>query len=409
MVKLKKIKFILLVFISFFLFNTDAFAKESIKVYFFNGDGCPHCKEENKFLEKMKDKYPKIKVEKYEVWNNKDNQILMEKVKNKMDISENGVPLTIIGSTYVIGYTESFNDEIERIINFYLENNNKYSDVVGSIKNNTFKDKKVIDEFEKYEKKTDKETTIDAPILGKVNLKNFSISSAAVLIGLIDGFNPCAMWVLLFLISMLLGMKNRRRMWIIGITFLLASAGIYMAIMLSWINIVVNISASIIFRNIIAVIALIGAIININSFRKELKKDSGCQVVDSKKRKKIFSKIKKFTTEKSLFLALSGVILLAISVNVVELACSAGLPLVFTEILTINKITGISSFYYTLIYIFFFLLDDLIIFIVAMLTSKIAAISTKYNKYSHLIGGILMLLIGVLLIVKPEWLMFNFA
>ena len=357
----------------------------------------------------MKDKYPKIKVEKYEVWNNKDNQILMEKVKNKMDISENGVPLTIIGSTYVIGYTESFNDEIERIINFYLENNNKYSDVVGSIKNNTFKDKKVIDEFEKYEKKTDKETTIDAPILGKVNLKNFSISSAAVLIGLIDGFNPCAMWVLLFLISMLLGMKNRRRMWIIGITFLLASAGIYMAIMLSWINIVVNISASIIFRNIIAVIALIGAIININSFRKELKKDSGCQVVDSKKRKKIFSKIKKFTTEKSLFLALSGVILLAISVNVVELACSAGLPLVFTEILTINKITGISSFYYTLIYIFFFLLDDLIIFIVAMLTSKIAAISTKYNKYSHLIGGILMLLIGVLLIVKPEWLMFNFA
>lgn len=406
---MKKIKFILLVFISFFLFNTDAFAKESIKVYFFNGDGCPHCKEENKFLEKMKDKYPKIKVEKYEVWNNKDNQMLMEKVKNKMDISENGVPLTIIGSTYVIGYTESFNDEIERIINFYLENNNKYSDVVGSIKNNTFKDKKVIDEFEKYEKKTDKETTIDAPILGKVNLKNFSISSAAVLIGLIDGFNPCAMWVLLFLISMLLGMKNRRRMWIIGITFLLASAGIYMAIMLSWINIVVNISASIIFRNIIAVIALIGAIININSFRKELKKDSGCQVVDSKKRKKIFSKIKKFTTEKSLFLALSGVILLAISVNVVELACSAGLPLVFTEILTINKITGISSFYYTLIYIFFFLLDDLIIFIVAMLTSKIAAISTKYNKYSHLIGGILMLLIGVLLIVKPEWLMFNFA
>lgn len=406
---MKKIKYILLVFISFFLFNTDAFAKESIKVYFFNGDGCPHCKEENKFLEKMKDKYPKIKVEKYEVWNNKDNQILMEKVKNKMDISENGVPLTIIGSTYVIGYTESFNDEIERIINFYLENNNKYSDVVGSIKNNTFKDKKVIDEFEKYEKKTDKETTIDAPILGKVNLKNFSISSAAVLIGLIDGFNPCAMWVLLFLISMLLGMKNRRRMWIIGITFLLASAGIYMAIMLSWINIVVNISASIIFRNIIAVIALIGAIININSFRKELKKDSGCQVVDSKKRKKIFSKIKKFTTEKSLFLALSGVILLAISVNVVELACSAGLPLVFTEILTINKITGISSFYYTFIYIFFFLLDDLIIFIVAMLTSKIAAISTKYNKYSHLIGGILMLLIGVLLIVKPEWLMFNFA
>ena len=216
------------------------------------------------------------------------------------------------------------------------------------------------------------------------------------------------MWVLLFLISMLIGMKNRKRMWAIGITFLLASAFIYMAIMLSWINIIVNISTSIIFRNIIAIVAIIGSIININSFRKELKKDSGCEVIDSKKRKKIFSKIKKFTTEKSLFLALGGTILLAVSVNVVELACSAGLPLIFTQILAINNISGIKAFYYTLIYMFFFLSDDMIIFFVAMFTTKISAISTKYNKYSHLIGGILMLVIGLLLIFKPEWLMFNF-
>lgn len=404
---MKKIRIVLFILISFFIFNPCVFAKENIKVYFFHGDGCPHCKEENKFLEKMEDKYPKIKIEKYEVWKNKDNQVLMEIVKDKMKITDNGVPLTIIGSTYVVGYADTYNDKLERIINFYLDSN-KYSDLVGSIKNNTYNDKKIIDYFEKEDKKTDDTTTINVPIIGKTNLKNLSIESAAVLIGLVDGFNPCAMWVLLFLISMLIGMKNRKRMWAIGITFLLASAFIYMAIMLSWINIIVNIGTSIIFRNIIALIAIIGSIININSFRKELKKDSGCEVIDSKKRKKIFTRIKKFTTEKSLFLALGGTILLAISVNVVELACSAGLPLIFTQILAINNISGVRALYYTLIYMFFFLLDDMIIFFIAMFTTKITAISTKYNKYSHLIGGILMLAIGILLIFKPEWLMFNF-
>ena len=99
---------------------------------------------------------------------------------------------------------------------------------------------------------------------------------------------------------------------------------------------------------------------------------------------------------------------LAISVNIVELACSAGLPLVFTQLLAINNITGIKAFFYILIYILFFLLDDLVVFFIAMFTLNLKGISTKFNKYSHLIGGILMLLIGILMIFKPEWLMFQF-
>ena len=138
-------------------------------------------------------------------------------------------------------------------------------------------------------------------------------------------------------------------------------------------------------------------------------KDSGCEVVDDKKRKKIFKKIKKFTSEKSFILALLGIVGLAISVNVIELACSAGLPLVFTQILALNKVVGFKAFIYTLVYIVFFLLDDMIVFSIAMYAKEITAISTKYNKYSHLVGGILMLLIGVLLLFKPGWLMFNFS
>lgn len=107
-------------------------------------------------------------------------------------------------------------------------------------------------------------------------------------------------------------------------------------------------------------------------------------------------------------MALIETIALAFSVNIIELACSAGLPLVFTQLLSLNKITGLGAFFYVLLYTLFFLLDDLIVFFGAMRTMEVTGISTKYSKYSHLIGGILMIMIGLLLIFKPEWLMFQF-
>ena len=152
---------------------------------------------------------------------------------------------------------------------------------------------------------------------------------------------------------------------------------------------------------------MIGGLINLRSFLRE-RKESGCEVVDEKKRKKIFSKIKKFTSEKNFLLALIGVIGLAISVNLVELTCSAGLPSVFSGLLIMNNVSGTDKILYTFIYIFFFLIDDLIVFFIAMITMNVTGISTKYNKFSHLIGGIIMLLVGILLLFKPGWLMFNF-
>ena len=107
-------------------------------------------------------------------------------------------------------------------------------------------------------------------------------------------------------------------------------------------------------------------------------------------------------------MALFGVIGLAISVNLVELACSAGLPIVFSELLVINHVSGFMKLFYTLIYIVFFLIDDLIVFFIAMFTMKITGLSSKYNKYSHLLGGLIMFIVGLLLFLKPEWLMFNF-
>ena len=119
-------------------------------------------------------------------------------------------------------------------------------------------EKKLSDErFAEEETKLDKETSVKAPIVGNVNLKDVSLLTSAVILGLIDGLNPCAMWILLFLISAPIGMKDRKRMWTLGLTFLITSGLVYMLIMLSWISIAVKITTLVWIRNIIAIIALI--------------------------------------------------------------------------------------------------------------------------------------------------------
>ena len=402
-------KFLFILVLSFcVLLPVNALEKDKITLYLFYGDGCPHCASEKVFLEEIEDNYENFEIVQYEVWKNKDNQIFLEEVKEKLEIERNGVPVTIIGETVMVGWSDALEGRIKRAVEYYQEN--EYVDVVDGIKNGTYVKKEEVDEggFEEEEENTDEESTIDVPILGKVNLKNVSLSTAALILGLIDGFNPCAMWVLLFLISMLLGTKDKKRMWAIGLTFLISSAFVYMLIMLSWLNIVVSISTSIFIRNVVACIAVAGGVVNLYNYFKSRKTDGGCSVVDEKKRKSVFSRIKKFTKEKSLFVAPIGAVALAFSVNIIELACSAGLPLVYTQLLAINSITGITAFWYVLLYIVFFLLDDLIVFFLAMKTMEATGFSTKYSKYSHLIGGILMIGIGILLIFKPEWLMFQF-
>lgn len=396
---------LLLFLISIFIFfPISVSATEVIDIHLFYSKSCSHCKAEKEYLSELSKKDSSINVHLYEVTSDKENSDLLDKVQKLIDGESPYVPYTVIGSKYKVGFSNSTKVELENIILSYKDDG--YVDIVGGIIDGTITE----DNIDKYLEKTSVEVDDDVsiPLLGKVDPKDVSIPVIAIIMGLVDGFNPCAMWVLLFLISMLLGMKDRKKMMYLGSLFIVASASVYLLFMVAWLNIVINVTSIKWVQILIAVVALIGGLINIRSYIKSIGQDSGCTVVDDKKRKKIFGKIKKFTSEKSLLLASMGVVLLAISVNVVELACSAGLPVLFTNILAINNVGTDLSSIYILIYIFFFMLDDLIVFNIAMFTLKVTGVTTKYTKYTHLIGGIIMLLIGILLILKPEWIMFNF-
>lgn len=246
------------------------------------------------------------------------------------------------------------------------------------------------------------------PILGEFNAKTVSLPLLSMIMGAVDGFNPCAMWILIFLITMLFNMKDRRKMWILGLTFITTSGLIYLLFMMSWLNLATFLTKIPYIRLLISIFSVIFGMINIYRYLNALDKDVGCDITNQKQRNKIMERIKKIITEKKFILSLLGIIILAVSVNILELLCSLGLPVIFTQVLAINNLTTFQYAIYIFIYILFFLIDDILIFFIAMKTLNIKGISNKYTKYSHLIGGIIMLILGLLMALKPEWLMFNF-
>ena len=398
---MKKIKYIFLFILSFLFIlpSINAEEKEQVNVYLFHSNTCSHCKAEIEFLNEIQKEYENLKINLYEINDVKENKELMIKIKEKLNIDSPMVPFTVIGDYYYIGYNDGVKDGIKNLIEKYTSE--EQYDVIKDII-----DGKDVSNFKIKNGEINKISTV----FGEIDPAKVSLPILSVIMGAIDGFNPCAMWVLIFLITMLFNMENKKRMWALGITFLVTSALIYLVFMFVWLGVATKLLTTISWlKLLIGLVALIGAFINLKGFIKSIvKKDAGCEVVDNSKRKKIISKIKKYTSEKSFILAMLGVMLLAISVNAIELACSAGLPVLFTNVLALNDVNFIEKCIYIFIYIFFFLIDDIIVFFVAMFTLNIKALSTKYTKYSHLIGGIIMLIIGILMIFKPEWLMFNF-
>lgn len=412
----KKLLYVIIFMFIFIPFGVNANSKANI--YLFYGDGCPHCTALEEYLEDEYSDNSKVNIYKYEVWNNKKNQQLLQKVEKITGKEAKGVPYFVIGEDVYQGYSSSdvWETRVDKAIKKALKTD--YNDnvgitlgiVSGKIDKKDNKESKNTQNTNQSDnsssKKNDTNTKLDVPLVGNVDLRDMSLPVIAILIGLVDGFNPCAMWILIFLITMLFDYPSRKKMWILGCTFLFTSALIYFLFMISFLKVATFINSITILKIIVALFALVFGIINIYRYFKS--SDVGCDVVDKSKRKRIMIRIKKILSNKSFILALLGIIFLAVSVNFIELLCSLGLPVMFTDILAYNNITGIKNILYIILYILFFLIDDLIVFFVAMKTLKITAISNKYSKYSHLIGGIIMVLIGILMIFKPEWLMFNF-
>jgi len=373
-------------------------SNKEINVYFFWGHGCPHCSDEKPFLEKLEQKYSNLKVHSFEVTGSKENVDLLKKTGKELNANVSGIPFTVIGEHYFAGwYSEEITGTaIESAVQCALQNSCR--DIVGSLIT-------PIAPFSGQQGGGTIPEKIKLPLLGEIKVKEFSLPILTILIAGLDGFNPCAMWVLLFLITLLLGMKDKKRMWILGSVFIICSAFVYFLFMSAWLNLFLFLGFVLWVRIIVGLIALGTGGYSLKEYFTN--KAGVCKVTGNNKRQKVFEKLKTITQKKQFWLAILGIIILAFAVNLVELVCSAGLPAIYTQILTLTKLSKLQYSLYLLLYVFVFMLDDLFIFFVAMATLRITGVTVKYSRVSHLVGGIIMLIIGILLIFRPELLMFG--
>ncbi len=418
----KAIFFLLAVFIFAWPVKAQSTANEPT-IHFFWSETCPHCKQEKVFLQSLQQKYPELIIRDYEVTNNKQNYELFKQLIKELEIDSVGVPLTVVNNQAIIGYytDETTGKQIETVVLEMLSDKSS-SDVQPDLDEgegtNPSNDEMVDNDQNANSNNQDNNNSTNAtgdqasglssmhiPLIGLVNLENFSLLGLTIIVAALDGFNPCAMWTLIFLISLLLGMKDRRRMWILGSTFIVASSLVYFLFLTAWLNFFLLVGYVVWVRLLIGIVAIGAGGYYLRDFI--LNKDGSCQVTGNENRRQVFEKLKAITQKQQFWLALSGMILLAVAVNMVELICSAGLPAIYTQVLSLSELPSWQYYLYLALYILIFMLDDLIVFFSAMMTLQMTGLSSKYSRYSHLIGGVLMLILGVLLILKPEILMFS--
>ena len=405
MKNMKKLLGILVIALSLFT-ASPVLAQEKIDLYFFYGDGCPHCAKEEVFLEQLKKENSNIEIHSFETWNNRDNAEFLVKLGKELGIKISGVPLLLIGDRTVSGFysAETTGKKITDIIDNYDLYGCK--DIVAPLLAEKG-DNNLHDNCEGHSEKVknDIPESVALPFFGEVKTKNISLPLLTFFIAATDGFNPCAMWVLLFLINLLFGMKDRKKMWILGSAFIVSSGLVYFLFLSAWLNLFMFLEYVLWIRVLIAVIALASGVYHVKDWWDN--RDGGCHVINSEKRKRVFVRIKEIINAQSFLVSLFGIIVLAGAVNLVELVCSAGLPAIYTQVLAMSNLPVWQYYGYLLFYILIFMIDDIFVFVIAMKTLEIKVGDTWFARYSSLIGGIIMVILGVLLAFKPGWLMFG--
>jgi thiol-disulfide isomerase/thioredoxin len=380
---------------------------ERVDVYLFWAFGCPHCEREIEFLKRLEAVEPRLRAHYLEVSRDVANQKAFTAVAGRFVPDDPAVPLTVVGDAAMVGYAtdETSGAALRQRIAYCLAN--ECPDTVGPLilaSGGGSTDAGVASRPDAGAPKIIP-PVISVPFLGDVRTADFSLPVLTVVLGAIDGFNPCAMWVLVFLIGLLLGMEDRFRMWVLGTAFIAGSALVYFLFMAAWLNFLLFIGAVVWVRAAVGLVALGGGFYYLREYFQN--PDAVCKVTAPEARRRVFESLRKLATESRFWLALAGIVALAFAVNLVELLCSAGIPAVYTQVLALSNLPVWQYYSYLALYILVFMLDDLFVFVVAMNTLQLTGATTRYVGFSHLAGGVVLLGIGALLLLRPEWLMFG--
>ncbi len=348
-------------------------AKEILVFYTYD---CPHCRLALQQLPAIVSGEPGLAVKRFEVKRSSSNRRRLAAELKARGRRLEGFPVFIAGNSVLTGFSrESGPSEVKALVDGLHGRERSCADPVR------------------------------LPLLGLVDTASVSTLQFSFVLGLLDGLNPCAMWVLMFLMGLLVYTRSVKKMLLVGGVFVAASALVYFAFMAAWFNLFLIIGHASWITLALGFIAAGMGLVNI----KEIfffKRGVSLMIADGEK-VRVAERIRRIINEKEVPVMVSATILLAVFVNLIELGCTIGLPAIFTKVLAAKQAGAWQKYGYMAVYNAAYVIPLAVIVSLFVCTLGRYKMTETHGKALKGVSGVLMLILGLLLMFKPEILMMN--
>lgn len=331
-------------------------------------EGCPHCARAKEFLAKLQLEQPGLRIVIRDVMRDRDALESLKRIAAQHGVSAARVPAMLVGGQLIIGYSDEADTGqlIRRLLSQGPPQEEGFAvDFLGH-----------------------------SLSLAQVGLPLFTLA-----LGLLDGFNPCSMWVLILMISLLAPLNNRPRMLAVAGTFVAVQGLAYFVFIAAWLNLFLLIGLSRLSEVVIATLALLAGAIHLKDFWR-----FGWGVtlsIPAAAKPGIYARMRRVLQAKNLAAALFGTVLLAVLVQIVEFMCTSGFPALFTRILTLQQLDAASYYGYLLLYDLAYMLDDIAILAIGIVTLSQRRLQEKEGRWLKLVSGLVMVTLGLYLLLSP--------
>jgi glutaredoxin len=371
---------------------TQTQAEQSVVVELYSRAGCPRCLQAKEFLRGLQREQPSLRLVERPIDADASARRELERRLQAAAVKAPGVPTIIVRGHVLVGFDSSHTTgaSIRRLLSSPPSLPPTASSAAAcSIEPAPFCD-------------AGAEQQVASRWFGPLSVSRLGLPLFTLALGLLDGFNPCAMWVLLFLLGMLAGQRDRKRMAVTAGTFVIASGAVYYAFMAAWLNVFLLIGVSRAVQTVLGGIAIVMAALNLKDF---VAFGQGPSLsIPAAAKPSIYARVRRVLRADSLGASILGVAVLAVLVNFVELLCTAGFPAVYTSVLARQQLSPWARALYLGLYNLAYVADDALVVTLAVLTLSRRRMAERTGRWLKLLSGVVMLLLGALLLFKPEWL-----
>ena len=336
--------------------------------------GCPHCETAKVFLNELRAERPSVTIRIYDIAEDPAALRRLKDLAAERGMTQLGVPTFVIDGELIVGFQS--NDTTGSEIRERLDR----QDSRASVGKERFQ----------------------APWLGEVRVSDLGLPLFTVILGLLDGFNPCAMWVLLFLLSLLVNLHDRRKMALLAGVFVMVSGLVYFAFMAAWLSVFLVVGISRTLQVSLGVVALLVGMVNLKDFFA-LHQGVSFSIPEFSK-PAFYARVRRILQAEDIVGALAGIVILAILVNLIELLCTAGFPALYTQILSLRQMPPWEYYGYLGLYNLAYILDDSLMVTIAVMTLSHIKLQERAGRWLKLVSGVVMAAMGAVLLIHPSWL-----